>query len=61
MKHSDFLLMMACLITLCFIVVVIALFILLYVLIGNVWLSLAIMLPVTIILMFITAKLTDRK
>lgn len=61
MKHSDFLLMMACLITLCFIVVVIALFILLYAIIGNVWVSLAIMLPVTIILMFITAKLTDRK
>ena len=61
MKHSDFLLLMACLITLCFIVVVIALFILFYVLIGNVWVSLAIMLPVTIILMFITAKLTDRK
>lgn len=60
MKHTDFLLLMACLITLCFIVVVIALFILLYALIGNVWLSLAIMLPVTIILMFITAKLTDK-
>lgn len=60
MKHSDFLLLMACLITLCFIVVVIALFILLYAIIGNVWLSLAIMLPVTIILMFITAKLTDK-
>lgn len=61
MKHSDFLLLMACLITLCFIVVVITLFIMLYAIIGNVWVSLAIMLPATIILMFITAKLTDRK
>lgn len=60
MKHSDFLLLMACLITLCFIVVVIALFILLYVLIGNVWLSLAILAPVTILLLFLTIKITDR-
>lgn len=60
MKHSDFLLLMACLITLCFIVVVITLFILLYVLIGNVWLSLAILAPVTILLLFLTIKITDR-
>ena len=60
MKHSDFLLLMACLITLCFIVVVITLFILLYAIIGNVWLSLAILAPVTILLLFLTIKITDR-
>jgi len=61
MKHSDFLLMMACLITLCFIVVVMTIFLGILALTDNVWLSLAILAPVTILLLFITAKLTDRK
>lgn len=61
MEHETFILALCCLIALCFTMAVIALFALLYAIIGNVWVSLAIMLPATIILMFITAKLTDRK
>ena len=60
MKHETFILLICCLIALCFTMAVIALFALLYALIGNVWLSLAIMLPVTILLLFITNKITDR-
>lgn len=60
MKHSDFILLIACLITLCFIVVVMTIFLGILALTDNVWLSLAILAPVTILLLFITIKITDR-
>lgn len=60
MKHSDFLLLMACLITLCFTMAVIGLFALLYAIIGNVWVALLATLPISAMAIPAIFKLIDK-
>ncbi len=60
MKHESFIIFLCCLIALCFTMAVIALFALLYAIIGNVWVALLLALPITSLSIPAIFKLVDR-
>ena len=60
MKHETFILAICCLIALCFTCAVIALFLVLYAVIGNVWISMLLTLPLSALAIPAVFKLVDK-